>query len=235
MKRNIIYSLLIILVISSCKVGPDYKQPVVKSPATFRFDSITAQEDTIINLKWWELFNDPELQVLINTALKNNPDVLIAASRIEEARAVVGYNNADKWPTLGYDASGARLQTVVPGQGAVGPYNDISGAATLAWELDFWGKYRRATEAARAELVATEYGLRSVQVSLISSVASTYFLLLDYDSRLEISKKTVESRQESLRIIGERFDKGIVPEIDLNKVKIQRPIAAPSYQFYKRL
>jgi len=235
MKRNIIYSIFLILVISSCKVGPNYQRPVVTSPTSFRFDSISTQEDTVINLKWWELFNNPELKALIDTALKYNPDVLIAASRIEEARAVVGYNKADQWPSIGYDGSGARQQMNIPGLGIDGPFNNFSGAANLAWELDFWGKYRRSTEAARAEMLATDFGHRAIQVSLISSVASTYFLLLDYDSRLETSKKTLESRGESLRIIGERFNEGIVPEIDLNQAQIQEAIAAAAVPFYERL
>jgi len=127
------------------------------------------------------------------------------------------------------------MQTNVPGSGVQGPFNDFSGVATLAWELDFWGKYRRATEAARAEMLASDFGHRAIQVSLISSVASTYILLLDFDARLDISKKTLESRGESLRIIGERFDKGIVAEIDLNQAEIQEAIAAASVPYYERL
>ena len=235
MKQNIIYSILIILVISSCRVGPNYQRAVVNSPATFRFDSISTQADTIINLKWWELFQNEELKALIDTALINNQDVLIAASRIEENRAVVGYNKADMWPSIGYDGSGARMQNNMPALGISGPYNNFSGAANLAWELDFWGKFRRGTEAARAELMASDYGHRAVQISLISSIAGTYFLLLDYDARLKISERTLVSRKESLRIISERYDKGIVPEIDLNQAEIQEAIAAASVPLYERL
>ena len=235
MRHSIIYALFIILALSSCKVGPKFQKPVTNSPTTFRFDSDATQTDTIINLKWWEMFNDEELKALIDTALKFNPDVLIAASRIEEARAVVGFNKADQWPAIGYDGSGARTQNSIPGLGIDGPYNNFSGAATLAWELDFWGKYRYATEAARAELLATDYSHRVVQVSLISSVASTYFILLDFDARLEISKMTMESRKESMRIIEERYNEGIVPEIDLNQAQIQEAIAAAAIPFYERL
>ncbi|MEZ5148383.1 MAG: efflux transporter outer membrane subunit [Bacteroidales bacterium] len=105
----------------------------------------------------------------------------------------------------------------------------------MAWELDFWGKYRRATEAARAELLATQYNQRVVQLSLISEVTRTYFLLLDYNARLEISEKTLKSRRESLRIINERFEKGIVPELDLNQAQIQEAIAEASIPLYTRL
>jgi multidrug efflux system outer membrane protein len=167
---------------------------VLTTPDTFRFDSISTTKDTIINLKWWELFQDKELIALIDTALKNNPDVLIAASRIEEARAVVGYNKSDMWPSFGYDGSASRIQNNIPSLNISGPFNSFSGAANVAWELDFWGKFRRATEAAQDELLASGYGHRAVQISLISSVASTYFRLLDFDARLEISEMTMESR-----------------------------------------
>ncbi len=235
MKHSIIYALFLLLVISGCKVGPEFQRPVTNSPATFRFDSEATQADTIINLKWWEMFQDPELKALIDTALAHNPDVLIAASRIEEARAVVGYNKADQWPSFGYDGSGNRQQLNLSQFGINGPINNFSGVANLAWELDFWGKYRRATEAARAELLASDYSHRALQISLISSVASTYFLLLDFDARLGISKMTMESRKESMRIIEERYNEGIVPEIDLNQAQIQEAIAAAAIPFYERL
>jgi multidrug efflux system outer membrane protein len=105
----------------------------------------------------------------------------------------------------------------------------------VIWELDFWGKYRRAAQAAEAELLATEYGYRSVQISLISSVAGLYFQLLDFKSRLEISKRTWETRKEGLQIIQERYNRGIIPEIDLNQAQIQEAIAAGAVPFYERL
>jgi multidrug efflux system outer membrane protein len=235
MKQNIIYSFFLILAITSCKVGPKYQRPEVKTPGAFRFDMASTQADTLINLKWWELFQDKDLEALIDTALIINQDVLIAASQIEEARAVLGYNKADLWPSLGYDGSGARSKVNIPSLGVTDPFNNFQGAASLAWELDFWGKFRRSTEAARAELVASEYGQRAIQVSLISEIANTYFLLLDFDSRLQISNKTLDSRKESLRIIRERFNEGIVAEIDLNQAEIQEAIAAASVPYFERL
>lgn len=234
MNRKIIYSLILLAMIASCKVGPKYHQPVVDSPDLFRFDSTSAAADTVLNLNWWELFQDKDLKTLIDTALVYNQDVLIAASRIEEARAILGYTKADQWPAVGYDGSAGRSQINLPSMGVSDPFNNFQGMATLAWELDFWGKYRRANEAARAELLASEFGKQAIQVGLISEVASTYFILLDFDARLEISKKTLESRKESLRIISERYDKGIVPEIDLNQAEIQEAIAAASVPYYER-
>lgn len=233
MKNKIIYLASIILLAASCKVGPNYVKPTIQTPGSFRFAEGTA--DSALNLKWWTLFNDDYLTALVDSALVHNQDVMIAASRIEEARAVVGFNKADMLPVIGYDGGASRYTSNFPGQGVQGPYNDFSGVATLAWELDFWGKYRRATEAARAELLATQYNQRVVQLSLISEVTRTYFLLLDYNARLEISEKTLKSRRESLRIINERFEKGIVPELDLNQAQIQEAIAEASIPLYTRL
>ncbi|MBW2607585.1 MAG: efflux transporter outer membrane subunit, partial [Deltaproteobacteria bacterium] len=105
----------------------------------------------------------------------------------------------------------------------------------LSWEIDFWGKFRRANEAAMAELMASEYSLRIVQISLISEVVSTYFLLLDYNQRLEVSENTLDSRLYSLDIIQKRFDKGIISELDLNQAQIQKEIAAAAIPVYERL
>jgi multidrug efflux system outer membrane protein len=235
MNHKIIYTIIVLVILASCKVGPNYKQPVVDSPDLFRFDSVSTAADTVINLKWWELFGDEGLKQLIDTALVYNQDVLLAASRIEEARAVLGYNRADLWPSLGYDGTAGRSKMNIPSIGVTDPFNNFQGAATLAWELDFWGKFRRSTEASRAELLASEYGMRSVQVSLISDIAAVYFLLLDYDARLNISRKTLNSRKESLRIIQERYNEGIIPEIDLNQAEIQEAIAAAAVPYYERL
>jgi len=233
MIKTFVKLLIISVIFVSCKVGPNYNRPVVKSPAEFRFSE--GPQDSTIDLRWWELFQDETLKSLINTALVNNYDVKISASRIDEAMYIVGYNKAEYWPKLGYGISGARGQDNVPGSGVQGPFNDFAGTANLVWELDFWGKYRRSTEAAQAELLASEYGRAAVQIGLISSVAETYFLLLDYKSLYEISIKTLESRKESLRIIQERFNKGIVAEIDLNQAQIQEAIAEAAIPLYQRL
>ena len=231
MKKNITYLFVFLLTLSSCKFGPNYTRPNMTTPASFRYEEV--KTDSVLNLKWWELFQDEQLNTLINSALKNNQDVLIAAARIEEARAALGYNKADMYPSFGYNVNASR--TNLAGNQKGDAYNSFFIAPNLNWEIDFWGKYRRSTEAARAELLASQYAQRAVQIGLISEVASTYFLLLDYESRLEISRNTLTSRRESLWIIGERFDKGIVAEIDLNQAEIQEAIAAASIPLYERL
>jgi outer membrane protein, multidrug efflux system len=227
-----IITLMIVVSFTGCAVGPDFKKPVVETPDNFRFSDSKSKE--VVNLNWWELFDDPVLYSLVVNALTNNKDLMIAASRIEEARAALGFTKADQYPRLDLEAGAA-----------TGNYLGISRSSTtdkyafiapvLSWEIDFWGKYRRATEAARAELMASEYSLRTVQISLISEVVSTYFLLLDYHQRLKISEKTLVSRLHSLDIIQKRFDKGIIPELDLNQAQIQKEIAAGAIPLYRRL
>ncbi|MGA9179247.1 MAG: TolC family protein [Desulfobacterales bacterium] len=227
-----IVTLMIIVSLTGCAMGPDFKKPVVKTPHNFRFSDSESKE--VVNLKWWELFDDPVLYSLVVTALNDNKDAMIAASRIEEARATLGFTKADQYPRLDLE-----------GGAKIGNFTGVSRSSTtdksayiapvLSWEIDFWGKYRRSTEAAISELMASEFSLRTVQISLISEVVSTYFLLLDYHQRLKISKQTLDSRLYSLDIIQKRFDKGIIPEIDLNQAQIQKEIAAGAIPLYQRL
>lgn len=230
---KIFFLALLIVGMSGCAVGPNFQKPVVNSPAEFRFDY--SGIDTTEILSWWELFNDPVLDSMIRIALVENRDARIAASRIEEARAAWKYNRADNFPKLGYEGNiqGGNINSVL----LAGNTNTISNyyaAPVLSWEIDIWGKYRRATESARAEMMATEYAQRGILISLISDVSSLYFQLLDYDNRLEISRSTLVTRKEYLNIIQERFNKGIVPEIDLNQAQIQEAIAAIAVPQYTR-
>jgi multidrug efflux system outer membrane protein len=224
---------LIVISFSGCAVGPNFQKPVVTSPEKFRFNY--TGEDTAYTLSWWELFNDPVLDSLIRISLKENRDVRIAAARIEEAYASMKYNWADNFPKIGYEGTiqGGNLSPVLA-YGNTGTVSNYYAAPVLSWEIDFWGKYRRSTESARAEMFATEYAHRSIMISLISQVTSLYFQLLDYDNRLEISRSTLVTRQAYLNIIQERYNKGIVPEIDLNQAQIQEATAAAAVPQYVR-
>lgn len=230
---KIVFLALFVITITGCAVGPNFVKPVHNSPDKFRFTY--TGEDTAYTLSWWEMFNDPVLDSLVRTALMENRDVRIAVARIEEAYAAMKYNWADNFPVIGYEGNiqGGNLTPVLM-NGSTGVVSNYYAAPVLSWEIDFWGKYRRATESARAEMFATEYAHRSIMISLISDVTSLYFQLLDYDNRLEISKNTLIVRQEYLNIIQERFDKGIVPEIDLNQAQIQEAIAAAAIPQYVR-
>jgi len=230
---KILFLALFVISITGCAVGPNFVKPVVTSPEKFRFNY--TGEDTAYTLSWWELFNDPVLDSLVRTALRDNRDVRIAAARIEEAFAAMKYNWADNFPRIGYEGNiqGGNLSPVLI-NGSTSVVSNYYAAPVLSWEIDFWGKYRRATESARAEMFATEYAHRSIMISLISQVTSLYFQLLDYDNRLDISRSTLALRQSYLYIIQERYNKGIVPEIDLNQAQIQEAIAAAAVPQYER-
>jgi multidrug efflux system outer membrane protein len=226
--------LLMTLLLSACMLGPDFQKPDFEPPETIRFADSKAQMAEEVNLKWWELFSDPILVSLVHTALQNNLDVMTALSRIEESRAVLGFSEADLYPMLNVEG-GAQVGNFI-GRGR-SDTTDKSAyiAPVLSWEIDFWGKFRRSNESARAALLAEEYSLRTIQIGLIAEVVSSYYLLLDFRQRLDLSRYTLGSRQDSLDIIQKRFDRGIIPEIDVNQAQIQREIAVAAIPLYQRL
>lgn len=233
MKKLVNLSLLLVsLLITNCAVGPNFRNPEVEIPTEYRMTEISP--DSLLNLKWWELFDDPVLDSLVYVAINYNKDLLIAISRVEEARATHGFTKADLFPQLNIQA-GATRGNFIQGIKFENESNNFFVAPVLNWELDFWGKFRRANESAKAQLLASQYGLRTVQIGLISEVVSTYFQLLDYRQRLKISEQTLKSRKYSLDIIQKRFDKGIIPEIDLNQAQIQNEIARSAIPIHERL
>lgn len=226
-----IAALVLAIFLSGCAVGPDFKSPVVETPKNYRFEKVPVE--TMINLKWWDLFNDPVLYTLVSQAVENNKDLKMAASRVEQARAAVGFTRADQFPAINIEA-GAGTGNFAGGVRSDTRNHNYYVAPVLSWEIDFWGKFRRATESARAELMASEYALRTVQIGLISEVVGSYYVLLDYHQRVKISKDTLESRQKSLDIIQKRFNRGIIPELDVNQAQIQKEIAAAAIPQYER-
>lgn len=230
------FVLIISVLLSGCMVGPNFEEPQFDDlPGEFRFANEYDGEE--VNLIWWELFNDPVLVSLVNTALEQNKDLLIAISRIEEARSFLTFTQADLYPR--FDLQGGANRGNFNG-GIISsdpdePTNSAFISPVVNWEIDFWGKFRRANESARAQLLATEYAKKTVQISLISEVVGAYFMLLDFKERLRVSEQTLESRDESLIIIQKRLDRGVIPEIDLNQAQVQREIAAAAVPINKRL
>lgn len=229
---KIILFAVVTLLVAGCAVGPNFQKVEIENPESFRFQ--TTESDSATMLSWNDLFKDAVLLTLIDSALENNLDAKMAVSRISEARAYLGMAKADMYPSLSIGGSGTFGNTLggyPTGQSANAAF---SASANLNWELDFWGKYRRANEAARADLIASEYGLHVIRLSLIADIANTYYTLLDYKKRKLIAERTLNTRKESLRIILERFDKGIVPEIDVNQAQIQESYAAAAIPVYQR-
>ena len=232
----IVIALFSIFFFEACKVGPSFKsdRSQIDSVEVYRYDSLQlAMTDSVLNISWWELFDDPYLDTLIQIGLEENKDILIATSRIEQSRALLGMTKANAWPSIGY-SGGVLRGNVVQGAPTGEVSNIFLGAGTLNWELDFWGKFRRANEASKAELAASEFGKRTIQIGLISQITATYYQLLDFKWRLYISRKTLQLRGESLEIILARYDKGIIPEIDVNQAQIQRAIAASAVPLFRR-
>ena len=223
---------IVVLLLASCKAGPNYERPEVESPKTFQNTNVPL--DSAISLKWWEIFKDPTLDTLISHSLKNNKNLLATYQRMEATRSELAVQKANLWPKLdlrGNAASGNYFG------GAFNPSNTIQNyfiGGSISWELDFWGKIRRMNESAKAKYLGSEFGYRAMQISLISEVATTYFTLLEYNARLNIAKETVALRDSSLGIIQSRYNSGIIPEIDLNQAQIQYAIAASSIPQYER-
>jgi multidrug efflux system outer membrane protein len=211
------------LLASGCTVGPNYKRPTVAVPGLYRGTVSTEAAPTQIaalgEQKWWDIFPDEQLRTLIRTAVVQNYDSRIAASRVLEARAQLGITRADQFPSVG---AGAGISDTRNSQSKFLPaFETSTGQVNLAaaWELDFWGKYRRATEAARANLVASEWARREVLSTLVANVASAYFQLRALDLELEISKRTLNSRQESLRLTRILADGGSTTLLDVRQAE----------------
>ncbi len=228
---KIYYIIFLLLAFTSCAVGPDYHKPEVDTPEDFRFADV--KSDSIINLRWWEIFVDPTLDSLIVTALRENKNVLIAASRIEQARANLGYNKADYGPKFGISASAAN-KNIFGVTHLEDPINAFTAFGVVNWELDFWGKYRRSTESAKANMLASYYGKRAVELQLISDVAINYFKLLDYKNRLRIAENTLKIRDTALQIIQNRFEHGYTHLLDVDQSVIQKSIAEVSIPEFKK-
>jgi multidrug efflux system outer membrane protein len=217
----VLFSILALL--AGCTVGPNYHRPAVSTPTVYR--GLTAEEaarseaKSFADEKWWEVFHDEQLKELIRTALQQNYDVRMAAARILEAQARLGITRADQYPSLSAQATAINLRT---SQQQLIPAIDTSTnrlVVNFFWDLDFWGRYRRATEAARASLVGSEWARREVITQLVASLATAYFQLRALDLQLEISRRTLASRQDSLRLTRVLAEGGATSMLDVRQAE----------------
>ncbi len=229
---RLILAVLLLPLFTACTLTPDYERPELDVPEGY-IESAPDGE-SIANVQWWDLFQDDQLDLLIRTALEENKDLAIALSRIQEARLTVTAVRANQFPFLSVGAFGGRgreSREFVPGARS----SDQFGlAGDLTYQVDLWGEFRRGTEAARADLLATEFAYRSITISLVSEVANTYLLLRDLDERLAISQRTLQTRLESLNIIQARFDKGTVAELDVFQAQIEVAVAESAVASFQR-
>ena len=218
-----IVGILAALLLSACTLGPDYVRPGVDLPK----DLGVAQASVPAPQRWWSIFADPVLDRLIDESLAANRDLLAAAERIEQARAQLRITRAAESPDAGIEAERSRTHASEKAGGIPLPPDAIETDANrlvlrVAWEIDFWGKFRRGTESARAELAASEAGRDAIRASLIAEVARGYFALTAVDRRLEVAARTLEGRRKSFDLQKLRFEHGAVSELELRQVESDR-------------
>ncbi|HXI72903.1 MAG TPA: efflux transporter outer membrane subunit [Verrucomicrobiae bacterium] len=212
--------LAIVTVVGGCAVGPNYKRPVVQSPENFRFNE-NQTTNSLGDLPWWQVFQDPVLQGLIGTALTNNYDLKQAVARVEQARNQAVAANSAFFPQIGYSGDVGRGRNALYNTPTPAPNSPTLSSAQLslsaAWEIDLWGRIRRSSEAARAQYLATDEARRGVMITLVSDVATTYFQLLQLDQELAIEREATNAYTGSLRIFNDRLINGVASKLETDR------------------
>lgn len=224
MRKELAALLSFAVLLSGCLMGPNYKKPELDLPKAQEEDySVFTKE------KWWEMFEDPVLNALEEEALLNNKDLVSAVAKVEEARAKLGIAYGDQLPTL--DATGYAQRIGFAEHSSFAQYNI---GLTAAYQFDFWGRYRRLSEAARAELLSTESQKDTVRLALTADVANYYFSFITLKEQVDISRKTLDSRRESVRIYKVRYKNGYSTELDLKRVEAEMAAVEASLAEYER-
>ncbi len=208
-----------------CALGPDYKRPPVTPPENFRGQATPGETVSLADTPWWEAFGDATLKGLIQDALAGNYNVRIAAARVQQARAQAGVARSEFFPQIGYIATAVQTRglsniTGVPPVAGQSPYSTVYlGGATMSWEIDLWGRIRRSTEAANAQLLASEEGRAAVLLSLVSDVAQGYFELIELDARLVIAKDSTDAYQSTYKLFKDRVEFGIASQLQTSRAE----------------
>jgi outer membrane protein, multidrug efflux system len=224
-------ALFVCMLLPGCAVGPNYQRPKVNVPTDYRSAEGAAQQASIADLPWWEVFKDPTLRNLVQTALANNYDLQIAVTRIEQSRQIAAEARAQYFPFVNYGVTSAYGKneftgTIVPNGGK--EQGSFAGAVSVAWEADVWGRIRRENEAARAQYLASEEARRGVMLSLVSDVAQAYFELLELDLQLDIAKQNTDSFTQTLDLFTQRLEGGVASKLDTSRADAARATAAAS-------
>jgi multidrug efflux system outer membrane protein len=220
-KQHTLLSLVCIgsALLTGCIFKPDFERPAVLNDAPFT--DVAPTQDTLANLSWWEIFKDPLLQDLIRRSLAANRDLKIAIARIDEARGLLGVARPDQFPRLDLAGNATRVDgsdlALIPTDAT----NDFGIYARLGFEVDVWGRYASATESQRAQLLSTEYSMRSVTLSLVAQVATAYLQLQNVDRQIEISQRTLKNRHDATVLNEQRFKGGYAGLLDVNQAQIQ--------------
>lgn len=229
MTRRVLVALLAAATLAGCTLGPDYERPALPVPEVWR--TPTDGAGSLADLAWWELFQDETLRALVRVALAESTDLRLAVARVSEARAQAAVARSAQFPQLdatgGYERQRASKVSTPAIPAGVDPEADLwTTTAGLAFELDLWGRLRRASEAARAELLASEEARWTVLTTLVSDVAQAYFELLELDRERGIAARTLDSRRQSLRIVELRHREGLTAELDLRRAEGEVAAAA---------
>src|SRR5258708_20969644 len=211
-------------VVAGCTAGRNYVKPAVDSPTAWRIDYTQAADAA--NTRWWEQFDDPVLTSLIETSLKENRDLLIAAARVDAFLGQLNTTRAQLYPQASYNLDASRNRISAVGASPLPPgadpyYSLYQGALGASWQIDLFGRVRRLTESAQAQVYATEQGRRGVVLSLVTSVAASYIGLRALDRQLEISQQTAQNYANTLRIFDLRHTGGVVSKLELEQVQSQ--------------
>jgi outer membrane protein, multidrug efflux system len=220
-----------VVLLSGCAVGPNYERPKVDVPTQFRAADSGARQASVADLPWWEVFKDPELTHLVQTALANNYDLRIAVTRVEQSRQIAAQARAQYFPFLNYSIGSSYGKNEFAGTVSPDGGNQrgaLLGVASVAWEADLWGRLRRENEAAQAQFLATEQARRGVMLSLVSDLAQAYFELLGLDLQLDIAKRTTASFTETLNLFNQRLAGGVASKLDTSRAAGARDAAAAS-------
>ncbi len=217
------------LLLSGCAIGPDYVRPKVDAPAAFRFEPAKVAETA--NTTWWKQFGDPVLDQLIDTALANNLNVKIAAANVEQAAAVITQTRSQLFPQIGYSGTGQRQRFPDTGIVAVipnypNPQTAYQALLTANWEIDLWGRIRRLSESALANMLATDEARRGVILTLVNSVATDYITLRGLDEQLKIAKNTLGTYGESVKLYQLQFKYGQTSQMTVSQAQSQYETAA---------
>jgi len=222
--RNVSLYLLTAMLLSGCfKVGPDYRKPQVETPQTWRFAEQAAQDTS--HLKWWEQLGDPVLNRLVERGIQRNLDLKIAIANVEQFMGQYGATRADLFPQIFGAANYAHAQPSRGGGDVLSSganNNEVDFAklgASMQWEIDIWGRLRRAKEAAQADLLSSEAVKRGVILSLASAIAQTYIQLCTLDKDLEITREVVRTLKEDLHIRRVRFQEGYTSELEVTQAE----------------
>lgn len=227
MRRLIVVAFLGLM--AGCAVGPDYRRPAADLPESFRYSDAGARD--IADAAWWRQFGDPVLDGLIDNALAGNKDLQIAAANVEQAAAILTQTRSPMFPQAGYGAEAARERASETDAPALynyikNPRTSLSLYAGASWEIDLWGRIRRQTEAARANLLATEEARRGVILSLVAAVAGNYIQLRGLDEQLVIARRTLDTYAESVRLFELKFKYGQISQMNVEQARTQYETAA---------